>query len=162
MARPVNSRIGFLLLVLLAGPAAAATACRITSLVGLNFGIYDPFASVPRDTQASVGLTCTRSGGPQTSTITIALSAGAHGPSTADRRLAGNGVPSTISYNLYRDSGRSFVWGNTPGVDAATQTVSVPNNGSANATVTIYGRIPANQDVYVGSYSDSVTVTVTP
>ncbi|MBK0391652.1 spore coat protein U domain-containing protein [Ramlibacter sp. CrO1] len=130
--------------------------------MGLNFGVYDPFATVARDTQASVGLTCSRVGGPQNNTITLALSAGAHGTSTADRRLAGSGVPTTISYNLYRDSGRTFIWGNTPGVDAATELISVPNNGSASTTVVIYGRIPANQDVYVGSYADQVTLTVTP
>jgi spore coat protein U-like protein len=67
-----------------------------------------------------------------------------------------------MNYGLFRDVGRSAVWGFSPGVDTMGQTLSIPNRGSATATFNIYGRIPALQDVPVGSYTDSVTVTVSP
>jgi len=38
----------------------------------------------------------------------------------------------------------------------------VPNKGSAQLTATIFGRIPAGQDVSIGTYSDNVLVSVLP
>jgi spore coat protein U-like protein len=61
-----------------------------------------------------------------------------------------------LSYQLFRDSGHSLNWGVTIGTD----TVSVTGNGSAQVQ-TVYGQIPAGQFVAPGSYSDTITATVT-
>jgi spore coat protein U-like protein len=38
--------------------------------------------------------------------------------------------------------------------------LAVPSVGSAAASFTIYGRIPAAQNARVGSYSDAVQITI--
>ena len=50
----------------------------------------------------------------------------------------------------------------TSGVDTGSISLTVPNNGSSNGTLVIYGRIPALQNVPAGTYGDSVQITVTP
>lgn len=60
-----------------------------------------------------------------------------------------------LNYGLYRDSGHSNLWGNTVG----TNTVSGTGNGD-DQTITVYGKIEADQEVSLGSYADTVTATV--
>ncbi|HSW12639.1 MAG TPA: spore coat U domain-containing protein [Solimonas sp.] len=60
-----------------------------------------------------------------------------------------------ISYELYRDSGRSQRWGNTQGTD----TVAGTGSGSAQ-NVTVYGRVAPQATPLAGSYADTVTVTI--
>ena len=62
----------------------------------------------------------------------------------------------TISYSLYTDTGRSTNWGNTVGTDTKSGT----GNGSAQS-LTVYGNLTANQYPTPGSYSDTITATVT-
>ena len=40
--------------------------------------------------------------------------------------------------------------------------LNIPNAGSKAGTITIYGRVPALQNVPAGAYSDSVQMTVSP
>ncbi|WP_162932265.1 Csu type fimbrial protein [Solimonas sp. K1W22B-7] len=60
-----------------------------------------------------------------------------------------------VSYELYRDNGRSQRWGNTQGTD----TVAGTGSGSAQ-DVTIYGRVAPQATPVAGSYADTVTVTI--
>jgi len=64
---------------------------------------------------------------------------------------------SVLAYNLYLDSTRLTIWGDGTG---GTGTFSGMGTGSDVGT-TVYGRIPAGQNVAVGTYSDLITVTVT-
>jgi spore coat protein U-like protein len=149
--------------LLAAAPAFAATDCRITSSGSMAFGAYDVLSATPDDSMSTVTALCTRNGGPQNVTITLQLSQGTNGTSVNARRMINLGpAGGYMNYGLFRDVGRSAVWGFSPGVDTMGQTLSIPNRGSATATFNIYGRIPALQDVPVGSYTDSVTVTVSP
>ena len=152
-----------LALGLLASGAEAVTTCRILSGGGLNFGNYDTLAAAPNDSLATVLVQCTREGGPQNVTVTLQLNQGIHGASVQARRMANNApAGGYLNYGLYRDVGRSMVWGFNTGVDTEVRSLSIPNKDSRQATFTIYGRIPAQQDSPVGSYSDRVTATVTP
>jgi spore coat protein U-like protein len=65
-----------------------------------------------------------------------------------------------LEYNLYRDAGYSQIWGNGTG-GSYTVNDSILIIGAKNHTV--YGRIPLStqRGAMVGSYSDSITVTVT-
>lgn len=66
-------------------------------------------------------------------------------------------TPDTIAYQLYQDAGYSTAWGNVIGTNTKTGT----GNGS-NQTHNTYARVlDAAMNVPVGTYVDTVTVTVT-
>jgi spore coat protein U-like protein len=149
-----------LTLSLVSGAAGAATACSLATSP-VVFGGYDVFSPTSLDTSATILLTCSRAGGPQNTSVTIAIGPGAYGGGGASRKMKTHGGD-LLGYNLFRDAGRTAVWGQVAGFDAVTQTLAVPNKSSAQLGVTIFGRIPAGQNVSKGSYADSVVVTVTP
>ena len=60
-----------------------------------------------------------------------------------------------LNYQLYSDSGRSTIWGNTPGTD----TVTGVGTGLA-VDHTVFGAVPAAQVVPAGDYGDTVTVRI--
>ncbi|HXS20313.1 MAG TPA: spore coat protein U domain-containing protein, partial [Steroidobacteraceae bacterium] len=82
---------------------------------------------------------------------TVSMSAGS---GTLTSRVMKSGG-SQLDYNLYTNSTHTTIWG-----DGTSGTVKVSAT-SLGATYTVYGLIPALQNVPVGSYSDTVTVTVT-
>jgi spore coat protein U-like protein len=62
-----------------------------------------------------------------------------------------------LNYNLFTDAARSAVWGDgTQG----TSTLSSKVQRNKPWVATVYGRIPAGQNVPVGLYSDTLTVTI--
>lgn len=152
-----------LCLLLAAGHASAATVCRLVSGGGMAFGTYDVLSTAPNDTLLQVAVTCERNGGPQGVTLTLRLGPGANGSAATARRMAHTGGSGDfLNYGLYRDVARSATWGSTDGVDTVARALNVPNKSSASTTFTIYGRIPPQQDVSVGSYGDTVQITLTP
>jgi spore coat protein U-like protein len=133
------------LLALLVLPGAATAECSL-NLIGLTFGNYDPFAAIDTDISGSVSVTCDSDTSAQ-----ISFSAG-FGP-FANRQMKGGG--SALFYNLYTDPSRLSLWG-----DGSPGTNLVSFSGTAGS-YTVYGRIPARQNVPVGGYSDTITVTLT-
>jgi spore coat protein U domain-containing protein, fimbrial subunit CupE1/2/3/6 len=143
------------LLFLLIGTGAHA-ACRV-SATGLDFGAYDVFSPFPRDTTGSVTVECDRNP-PTDVTIAIDRSHGSGGFDPRQMRRAAGG--DRLSYNLYTTASMSTVWGDG---SSGTSTVFLRKvNRNHPVTTTIYGRMPARQNVSVGSYSDTLTVTITP
>lgn len=134
------------LMCLYAGVTCSQTTSCSAGATIVAFGSYDPFSSSPLDAVGSVSVTCNVS-----ASYTIALSAG-QGSFTTRSMLSGAHV---LNYNLYTDSLRSQVWGDGTG---ATQTVA---GSGTSSSYSVYGRMPALQNAYVGAYSDSVVVTVT-
>lgn len=160
-ARLLNRMLVLLTLGLAPGLVMGATSCSLAS-GNLAFGTYDVFSLASLDSSASLVVTCRRAGGAPNSTLAIAIGPSASSGAIASRRLQNAGGADFLGYNLFRDAARTAVWGNTAGVDTLVQAISVPNNGSVQVSATIFGRIPAGQDVRMGIYSDSVTITVTP
>jgi spore coat protein U-like protein len=143
------------LLCLILGNAAHA-ACRVTT-TGMNFGAYDVFAAVPRDSTGTVTVACDLNP-PTDVTISIgpSLPSGGFQPRQM-RRASGT---DRMNYNLYTTASMTTVWGDG---SAGTSTVLLRKvNKNHPVTTTIYGRIPPGQNVSVGAYSDAVTVTITP
>jgi spore coat protein U-like protein len=126
--------------------ASVISSCSI-SASNMAFGNY---SLAQLDATSSVTVTCTSG-----AVVKIGLNAGTGSGATVSARKMTSGSNS-LNYGMYRDSNRSLNWGNTPGTD----TVNATGTGSAQA-FTIYGRIPANQTSPVGSYSDTITATVT-
>jgi spore coat protein U-like protein len=137
--------------------ATVPVVCTISATT-LNFGNYDPFSthsSTPLDGTATVTVACTTG-----SSASVTLGQGNHaGGGSSDtapvRRMADAGAAHYLGYDVYRDSGRNTVWGNTAATGA-----DVTGTGTT-ADLTVYGRIPGGQSGYVGSYTDSVVATVT-
>lgn len=135
----------------LAVGAAVANNCTITT-TALAFGSYDPVvanAAANLDGGGTVTIACTRGA---TTTIGLGLGANASG----NTRRMSDGAGNVLQYELYQDSNRSAVWGNA-NPDWFTL-AAAPSRAARNFTV--YGRVPANQDVPAGTYSDTVVATV--
>lgn len=144
-------------LILPAQPAEAlCILCVCTvSTPPMAFGTYDQTAATAKDANITMTINC--SGVASLFTADIALSTGGSGSATARRLTSGSNL---LYYNIYSDSNHSIVWGDGTG---GAPIVQVPIGGllGATATATAYGRIPALQNVAVGSYTDTVTITVT-
>lgn len=128
--------------------ANVAHSCSIQAGT-LAFGTYDPIvnhATNPLDGTSTLTVACTK-GTP----ANIQLDVGANA-SGATRRLS-DGAGAFINYEIYNDSSRSTVWN-------ATNVVNYTAPSRAPSTFTAYGRIPAAQDVPMGSYTDTVVATI--
>jgi spore coat protein U-like protein len=126
-----------------------AATCTINSASALNFGSQG-ILSANVDQTSTIQVTCTNTT-PYNIGLDVGLGAGA---TVATRKMTSGGA--TVSYSLYTDTGRSTVWGNTVGTDTQAATGS----GTAQ-NYTVYGRIPPQTTPAPGTYSDTVTVTVT-
>jgi spore coat protein U-like protein len=125
-------------------------SCVINSASTLNFGGSQGALTANVDQTSTISVQCTN-----TTPYNVGLDAGGGaGATVATRKLTSGG--NTIDYSLYRDAGRSQVWGTTIGTD----TVSDIGNGAAQAH-TVYGRVPAQTTPAPATYTDTVTVTVT-
>lgn len=140
----------------LAAPALGAPpdSCTFTAVSGVNFGNYDVLNALPSLSNGSLTYNCTNfpAGG---ETVTIFLSKG--NSATYSPRHMLNGLQN-LTYNLYLDAGLTKIWGNGAGGSLIYGPVLTLNN--TPATVTIFGRIPAAQDVGAGAYSDTITATI--
>lgn len=146
---------------LFAGPAAAGTAntqfqvsivvqnsCTV-SVAPLAFGPVNSLATAVNG--ATTGsITCTG-----TSPIQVSFDAGDVSGSTLATRLLDSGV-ATVTYDLFRDSGRTELLGD--GVTAGTVTIS----RSGTSTFDVYGRVDGSQNPKpAGTYTANVTATIT-
>lgn len=133
--------------LLLAVSPARSASCFVTTS-GLNFGTYDVFSSLDDTITATITVNCTKN-----KPYSIALSSGSG--TFGSRTLTG--TAGKLAYNLFLDSTHLTIWGDG---SSGTGTFSGTGTGAGVGTP-VYGRIPARQNVRVGSYSDVITVTVT-
>ena len=134
-----------------AGAARGDSASCTISAVDVSFGTYNVFSASPLDSTGSVTYTCTDIR--PSVRITINLSRGG-APTFNPRRMLKSGE--ALNYNLYMDAARTTIWG-----DATSGTSQYgPVKANPTDTLTIYGRIPAGQDVTAGSYTDTVVATI--
>jgi spore coat protein U-like protein len=109
----------------------------------------------------SVGLLLANTDGTSTLTLQCAngvawqvgLDNGQHASGTI-RRMSGPG--GLVSYELYRNAGRSLRWGSTLNTDTV-----VGSGTGGNQSLSVYGRVPTQTTPSAGTYNDTITVTVT-
>lgn len=130
--------------------AQASASCTI-SVSSMNFGSYNVFSGSDLDSTATITYNCN----PQARPISITLGKGQS--STYSPRTMNQGSE-RLNYNFYLDAGRTSVWGDGTGGTGIYSQANPPNNQDVN--VTIYGRVPASQDIAAGSYSDTVSATI--
>ncbi|GAA4011957.1 hypothetical protein GCM10022280_07110 [Sphingomonas swuensis] len=145
-----------LIVVMLPARAEACTLCSCTtSTSSLAFGAYSPVTASPTDASALVSIDCTGIVS-LFGVVEVRASAGGSG-SALDRTMARSG--STLRYNIYANSARSLILGDG---SSGTTTLTSSLNGLLffSTAVPVYGRIPAQQWVQSGTYSDTVVITV--
>lgn len=162
MKRSVVTGLALASALSLSGAAHAATASStmgvsatvqnacIVSSSDMAFGNYNPTSASPTDSTTTIDVTCTTG-----TSFTVGLNAGTTLGATVSTRQMANGT-NRLDYALYSDSGRSTNWGNTPGTDTPAASTATTSPSS----FTVYGRVPAQQNVPAGAYTDTVTVTV--
>lgn len=151
--KPVDA-VGLALVAGLAWlPVAAHSACR-ADVTPLNFGSYDVFAPMALRTTATITLTCDEVPPPN---VTVGLGPSSNSSVINPRLLRNLGGPGDLQYNVFTDSALGQVWGN--GISGgATVTVRVFRNRPA--LLTVYGAVPAGQDVGAGTYRDDLPVSL--
>ena len=130
--------------------ATVLSVCTV-SATNLAFGNYDASSGTPNDASSTVTTTCSNTTG-----YTVALNAGTGSGATVAVRRMTNGA-NTLDYSMYTTAGRTTVWGDGT---LSTVTQAGTGNGTGQA-LTVFGRIPTGQYVTAGSYTDTVTATVT-
>ena len=131
--------------------ASVAAVCIIGNAT-LAFGTYNPTAATAQPATTTVTMTCSL-GTP----YNIGMSAGAGSGATTTLRVM-TATGGTLPYKLFRDAAYTNNWGNTVGSDTLSGTSSATTLAN---TINIYGQIPAGEAAVIGSYTDSVTMTVT-
>lgn len=145
--------------VLACGSAHGATSCAISN-AALIFGNYEVFSARATDGVGTVELVCTNLDSVASSGDSVALSIGASANGTVtDRKMAaGSG---TLNYAIFSDASRTRNWAEGQDVPRLP-TGSLQAHESKQLQFTLYGRIPAQQNVQAGQYSDNLMVTVSP
>lgn len=132
-------------------PVLAIGLCSFNSTTGVSFGAYNVFNTSPTDATGSITYTCAVLGGG----VTMDLSRG-NASSYVPRQMR-KGAES-LAYNLYLDAAHASVWGDGTGGTSHYGPVSPPL--ASPVIVTVYGRIPARQNVSAGAYTDTIIVTI--
>ena len=119
----------------------------------MQFATYDPSSGNPGIATVTITSDCTAGGA-----AIITLGQGASPATTSTdavpiRRLIGAG--GNLNYDLYSDSTRTTIFGNT------TDTGKAFTAASGSNITTVFGRIIEEQEVGAGTFADSVAVTLT-
>ncbi len=131
--------------------ATVIDSCTVDA-APLAFGNYNAISGAMLDSVSNVTPTCTSG-----TFYNVALNEGlGNGATTSARKLTGTDGAS-LAYGIYIDTARNTVWGDGAG---GTSSMVGYGNGAAQS-ILMYGRIPAGQAVFVGTYADTITVTLT-
>jgi spore coat protein U-like protein len=138
--------------------ATVASSCLVVGPNALDFGAYDPadaHNTTDLDGSGTITVRCTRG-----SNALITLGQGANAATgsncTTPLRQMASGATERLRYFLYSDT-LDTVWG----CDTSNDVPFVATNSSAATAINVYGTIPAGQNVAVGSYTDTVLVSIT-
>jgi spore coat protein U-like protein len=112
-------------------------ACTV-SATNLAFGTYPVASAANIDATSTITVNC-----PNLLPYTVSV------PTPTARAMTGPLPATPLNYALYSDLARTTAFSNS---GAGT---------GANQNITVYGRIPSGQNPTQGSYTDTVTVTVT-
>ncbi len=124
--------------------------CRAYAVSDLAFGTIPGLITADVDHDTTFSMTCT---GRTAWNVGLDDGLNASGGTRRMRRGAGS---DHVTYELYTTPARTVRWGDTIGTDTVTGTGT-----GTTQSLTVHGRIPAPQSVPAGSYSDTITVTIT-
>jgi spore coat protein U-like protein len=129
--------------------------CLHQTASDIDHGVYDPLAAADDDAAGAISVACTNG-----TSYTVGLDVGDGGGDYTTRTL--DGACAKLNFNLYRNAGRSEVWGDGTGgshlVSGIGAGLGIPQSQSHD----VYSRIPKEQFLAVpGSYSSTIEVTIT-
>ena len=133
----------------------------LSSAQTLTFPAYDfQTNATTADTAGPVSYTtsCTKG-----SSVAFSVNGGANFAHTSGTRALKSATTSDyMNYGLFSDSSDTTAWAFNSSTGAGTNGPTLnPTSNTQTLTLTIYGSIPAGQDVSVASdYTDSVTVAI--
>src|SRR5581483_8539771 len=127
--------------------------CTITTGRGgstLDFGTYNPTNTSTASANV-LSVTCTNGG----TTAQVTLNGGGNPTTgaTPERQMADTSGTHLLIYKLFYDAAMTHEW-------TATSGPTLIEDGTAH-DLTVYGSIASGQSVFVTTYSDQVTATVT-
>jgi spore coat protein U domain-containing protein, fimbrial subunit CupE1/2/3/6 len=137
-------RLAMATAICIALPARAAPSCKGISVTPLSFGAYDVYSAAPLDSAGTITYSCPPPALPSV-TIDLGLSFG-----NGHRRMALGFGSDFLQYDVYLDAARTAVW-------PSSNAIGVPQGN--NQSIPIYGRVFPQQDVSVGTYTDTLVVT---
>lgn len=143
---------GLLVIFLMTVPEVAwGQGCSVNA-TPVNFGNYDSLRNPPINATGDITVTCDL-GTP----YTIKLDQGQNsGGSFQHRKMRSSVGGNTLSYNFFRNSTRTEIWGDGTGNTFVRSEIGT----GVKQNFTIYGRIPGSQKVRAGPFNDTVTVTI--
>jgi spore coat protein U-like protein len=131
--------------------AQIVDSCDVQA-TNLAFGAYSPSAGSAHNGTSTISVYCTVGTG-----YSLGLDVGTGGGGFSARKMTAGS--NEISYNLFTSAARTTVWGDGT---ASTGTVSGTGAGLFSAVShTVYGQIGINQDSAPGTYTSTITVTLT-
>jgi spore coat protein U-like protein len=125
------------------------SGCIITA-TPLVFGLYNPNSATSTKSTARLRLLCTLN-----TPYNVALDQGAGEVATTRLRTLSGPDTQVIRYTLSQNATHTVNWGNILGVDTLLGTGT-----GVQQYLTVYGEIPAKQNVSMGAYRDVVNVSV--
>ena len=141
--------MGYYFLILVLSPLSIRASSCTVSTVSVNFGVYNVYTTTNTTSIGQVTVSCS----PVNTPYTVALNGGLYG-TIAQRKQKISSGSDMLLYNLYSNASMTVLWG-----DGSTNGTTV---ASSNSTpLNVYGKLPSLQNISIGNYSDSVSVTVT-
>lgn len=131
-----------IIFITLYAPYSAFANCTASSS-GVVFGGYDVFETTSNDSVGTISVNCNTS-----TSYTLKLSEG-YGTFNERRMMYGD---NHLIYNLYTDPSHNSIWGDGNSGNMI--------QGETTAEYSVYGRIPARQNISVGSYNDTLIITL--
>ncbi len=127
--------------------ATVLKSCNV-SASNLNFGAVGDLTTIV-DGQSALSLQCTQGTG-----YTVSLNGGLSGATdpTARKMMMGS---QSITYGLYQNNARSVPWGTQASATLAG------TGTSSSQMIPVYGRVPVQATPGIGTYSDTIVVSVT-
>ena len=159
----INNNIAGIVMIVLSGfttNTLAVTHCS-ASASGLAFGNIS-MGSTQNNT-ATVAVNCNTGGLSLLANARVRMclniGAGTTAGSTINARIMNNVSLDPLQFQIYRDAGRSQIWGNTTteDVDIDLQYAVPVLGGSGSTSATLYGQVPAQLGLAAGSYQNLFT-----
>ena len=156
---PLQFLIGLTTYFLFTNPVQALT-CVDLSVTPVSFGTYNPSSGGNLTSTGGVKINkfhdCVFPSQLIPTNFTVKLSTGDAGSYSPRKMTNPVNLLAPLQYNLYTtgDIGAP-IWG-----DGTGGSTVVSSSGSSNINIPIYGVVPSGQNPSIGSYSDSLTVTI--